>query len=276
MRIRNSNRNSNNEPLSNEQLQAMAPSAFAIQPYEKQSDRYTFIPTSVVIDGMRNAGFQPMSAQQSRTRIEGKKNFTKHMIRFRPSDQTVAVVGDSAVEIILINAHDGSSRYDLSCGVFRLACLNGMMVSDGLVESTRIRHTGDILDAVISATEGIIAQAPKIIEAVREWKGIELSQPEQMILAQSAYNLRFEEANLFPVEKLLQTRRYADTSNDLYTVFNRVQENVIKGGLKHSVRNEETGRIRRARTREVVGIDQNSKLNRELWAIATKMAELKR
>ena len=46
----------NQNALTNEQIQKIAPSAFADQPYEKQSDRYSFVPTSAVIDGMRLAG----------------------------------------------------------------------------------------------------------------------------------------------------------------------------------------------------------------------------
>lgn len=275
MRIRNQSRNFNNEPLSNEQIQKWAPSAFAGQAYEKQSDRYAFVPTSVVIDGMRGAGFLPVSAQQSRTRVEGKENFTKHMIRFRPAELNITKVGDSAVEVILINSHDGTSRYDLSCGAFRLACLNGLMVAEGLVDRIRIRHTGNIIDTVIEATQRIIAQAPVITEAIQLWRSIELSNEEQLILAQGAYNLRFDEPNVIPVEKLLTTNRREDNSNDLWTVFNKVQENTIRGGIRHLVTNPETHDVRRARTREVKGIDQSSKLNRELWALGQRMAELK-
>lgn len=72
-----------NEPLSNEQLMRVAPSIFAAQPWERMSNRYTFIPTIQIVDKMRAEGFQPVAAMQSRTRIEGKQDFTKHLIRFR-------------------------------------------------------------------------------------------------------------------------------------------------------------------------------------------------
>ena len=70
---------------------------------------------------------------------------------------------------------------------------------------------------------------------------------------------------------MLTIRRREDTGNDLWSVFNRVQENTVRGGLRF--RNEETGR--RNRTREVKGIDQNIRLNRALWELAEKMASLK-
>ena len=63
--------------------------------------------------------------------------------------------------------------------------------------------------------------------------------------------------------QLLRARRSEDRSSDLWTTFNRVQENTIKGGL--SGRNKQG---RRTTTRAVNGIDQDVKLNRALWVLA--------
>lgn len=147
-----------NAELSTEQVQRFAPSAFAVTPYHKQSSRYAFIPTSAVIDGMRDAGFLPVSASQSRTRIEDKKEYTKHMIRFRAaaSLQQSAVVGESVLEAVLINSHDGTSAYKLMCGIFRFICTNGMIVADDLLESINIRHTGNVIAEVTAGSNHIL------------------------------------------------------------------------------------------------------------------------
>ena len=147
-----------NAELSTEQVQSFAPSAFAVTPYHKQSSRYAFIPTSAVIDGMRDAGFLPVSASQSRTRIEDKKEYTKHMIRFRAaaSLQQSAVVGESVLEAVLINSHDGTSAYKLMCGIFRFICTNGMIVADDLLESINIRHTGNVIAEVTAGSNHIL------------------------------------------------------------------------------------------------------------------------
>ena len=260
------------QPLSNEQIQRYAPSAFAGQAWERQSDRYAFVPTSVVIDGMRNAGFLPVKAIQSRSRIEGKQMFTKHMIRFRSTDSNVTKVGDSALEFVLVNSHDGTSSYDLSMGMFRLACLNGLMVAESLCEAIHIRHTGNIIDRVIEGTTSLLQNAPAVADTVTTWRNIQLTQPEQRILAEEAHSLRFDTMEGTPnPEKLLTVRRSADNGSDLWSTFNRIQENVVRGGL----RTVDPETFRRNRTREVKGIDQNIKLNRALWSLAEKMASLK-
>ncbi|MBW8832642.1 MAG: DUF932 domain-containing protein [Burkholderiales bacterium] len=64
--------------------------------------------------------------------------------------------------------------------------------------------------------------------------------------------------------------RFEDRSDDLWTTFNRVQENLIQGGLQGR-----TPAGRPMRTRPVVGIDQGVKLNRALWVLAEEMRKLR-
>lgn len=140
----------NAHPLSLAEIASVAPSAMAVTQHSSRSDRYTYIPTSEVIAGMATAGFLPFSATQSRTRDESRREFTKHMIRFRQvSDMTrAAIVGEMVPEIVLVNAHDGSAAYSLMAGLWRFVCGNGMMVSDSTLASVhtvvglRAKNTG--------------------------------------------------------------------------------------------------------------------------------------
>lgn len=269
--------------LSTEQLQHSVPSAFAAQPYHAQSARYAFIPTSAIIEEMRSAGFLPVMASQSRTRIEDKQGFTKHMIRFRPirALQAQAIVGDSILEAVLINSHDGTSAYKLMCGVFRFVCSNGMVVADSLLESIHIRHMGNIIQQVIDGSSRILEAAPAVMGRIETWKQIDLAPMEQLLLAETAHSLRFPvdeedskpapEHNVTP-EMLLSARRSDDNKPDLWHTFNRIQENALKG-VHARVRNEY--RIDRVTSRAVKGIDGDVKLNRALWSLAEKMAQLK-
>ena len=77
--------------LSNDQLMRLAPSAFASEKHESRSDRYAYIPTSEVMDGLRDNGFIPVFAKQGRSRVPGKAEFTKHLIRFRHSGQATGL-----------------------------------------------------------------------------------------------------------------------------------------------------------------------------------------
>jgi hypothetical protein len=228
--------------------------------------QYQFVPTIAIVEGMQREGFQVVKAVQSRTRIEGKGEFTKHMLRFRRSDQQLAV-GDTFPEIVLVNSHDGTSSYSLYAGMFRLACLNGMVCSVGELGEYRTRHTGDIQGEVIEASYKIVSEFPQLIEHAQAWKRTAVTTTQQLAYANAAALLRWEEDQAKPMpEQLLAIRRGTDAQDaaTLWGTYNRVQEAITKGG----------NRVNRRRTRAVTGIDQDVKLNRALWALTEKMATL--
>lgn len=265
------------QPLTLDQIRQVAPSAFAAEAFTGMSSRYSYIPTSAVIEGMMSNGFQPFAASQSRTRIEGKSEHTKHMIRFRAQDFATGLqVGQTFPEIVLINSHDGTSAYKLMAGLFRLVCSNGMIIADSLIASQNIRHTGNVIAEVATGSVEIVEHMPKVIDAVARWQELQLSQAEQAIFAEAAHTVRFADSDGHvetPIQprQLLTPRRYDDKASDLWSVFNRVQENVIKGGL----RAYKPGATVRTATRAVKGIDQDVKLNRALWTLGERMAELR-
>lgn len=262
--------------LSNEYLREFAPSIFADRPWQAMSDKYQFIPTINIVEGMRKEGFLVVSARQSRTRVEGKGEFTKHMLRFRRASQDLAV-GDIFPEIIMVNSHDGTSSYQLSSGLFRLACSNGMVCQiGGSCAAYRTKHTGDIMGQVIDASYRIVEDFPMIIDRTQEWRGKSLTPQQQVAFAQSAALLRWEEGQEQPQhESLLAIRRSADRSEEknLWGTMNRVQESLIRGGNRYTHKDEQ-GYTSRRKTRAVNGIDQDVKLNKALWTLTEKMSQL--
>jgi Domain of unknown function (DUF932) len=281
----NRSRNFNsNQPLTIEQIGQFAPSALAVHAHESRSERYAYIPTLDVIQGMMKAGFQPFKASQSVSRVEGKGDFTKHMIRFRRAGAELVNVGDSIPEVVLINSHDGTSAYKLIAGIFRLVCSNGLIIADSTIGSVSVHHKGNVLDNVIEGSYRIISDSQVAMDRVAQWSNLQLTTGEQSLLAEAAHTIRFADVEgktttpILPAQ-LLQARRHYDNGNDLWKTFNRVQENVIQGGLSARTR---SGYVegnfvpsRRVSTREIKGIDQDVRLNRALWTLAEKMAELK-
>lgn len=257
-------------PLSDEQIARIAPSVFAAEKHGSRSERYSYIPTIDVINGLRREGFQPFMVAQGRTRVPGKAEFTKHMLRLRHADQ---INGTEANEIILINSHDGTSSYQMLAGSFRFVCCNGLVCGDTL-QDIRIKHSGNITENVVSSAFEVLDGFNLIREVTDEMKSITLSRVEQTILAESALLLKYDDAEeaTAPINasQLLQTRRLEDRDPSLWTTFNKVQENAIRGGLQGVSANG-----RRTRTREVQAIDTNVKLNRALWNLAERMAQLK-
>lgn len=262
--------------LTDDELRIKAPSIFAEAKHSSRSERYSYIPTSVVVDGLRKEGFAPVKVMVSRVRDGDKLGFEKHLIRFRPLD-SISKVGEVHPEVILINSHDGSTSYKLSAGLFRLVCSNGLVIPQGEVDEVRIKHTGrNIVLEVVEASYKILGQSVTGIETASRWGQLQLTDGEQMALAVGAHHVRFADAHGVietPIkpEQLLRSRRSYDSKNDLWSTFNRIQENVIKGGLRDIAVNADG----RRRTREVKGIDGYVNLNKAIWKMAEHLAGLK-
>ncbi len=262
--------------LTNESLKRIAPSIFTEGGSHKTTEKYQHISTARIVDGLRGEGFLPVWATQCRSRLVEKKAFTKHMLRFRHVDAKPTVSG-LFNEIVLVNSHDGLSSYRLMAGVYRLVCSNGLIAGNTYNE-IRVRHQGDILGQVIEGTYEVIEDSKKMVEVADHMSRIELNPKERLIIAEEAHGLRFEDSPLSsaiePI-KLLKPRRFEELEkNDLFTVFNIIQENIIKGGISGYARSQ-NGRHKQVRTRAINSIDQNTGLNRALWSLAEKMMQLK-
>jgi hypothetical protein len=256
-----------NAILNSDQLHNLVPSAFAVTPWERMSDRYRMVPTSDVIDILGERGFRPVMAMQSRSRIPGKANYTRHMIRFRHDAFLELNVGQELPELVMSNSHDGTAAYRFNSGIFRLVCSNGLVVASADFGGISVRHKGgeDFPQRIIDATYQIIEETPKTLATIEEWKQIQLTPPQATALASAAVELI--DTSIEP-HQLLTPRRSEDKKPDLWTTFNRVQESILKGGISTTA---PTGR--RTTTRPVKSVDRDIRLNKALWTLASKLAE---
>lgn len=253
--------------LSDEQIHAQFPTIFATQPYHAMSEQYVPLPTFTVLARLREEGFAPTSVMQARTRKEDKRDHVKHLIRFRQ----VEMLGTRApgfFEFLMINSSDGSSAYQFLAGWWRTVCSNGLIVGDRLLE-VHVPHIRVTLDEIMAATFSIIAQSARVVQVVEEMGQIQTSQQEQLLLAREALSLRYPQivegslAQLLTPDDLLAPRRHEDRKNDLFTVTNRIQENVMKGGIKKTV-----GYCKTRRTGAVNGISETVSFNTKLYRFA--------
>lgn len=265
--------------LSEDEMRYSAPSIFATEAHESRSDRFRPIPTIEVLRGLQREGFFPVGVKQSRARDAGRADYTKHLIRLRRFDNVEAYsVGDTVCEILLKNANDGSSAYDLMAGLFRIRCMNSLVAQCGTIDSVKVRHSGDVGAKVIEGTYTVLDSAQKALCAPADWSAIKLPGAAKMAMAEAAHVLRFGDAEGHtdtPIQpsQMLRARRPDDRADDLWTTFNVIQENSIRGGMT-AVGRDANNRRRRTTTRDVNGIDQDIKLNRALWILSERMAGL--
>jgi hypothetical protein len=265
--------------LSDDVIRAYAPSVFAEQPYEGMSAKYRFFPTSEILAGMRQQGFVPVQAGQGATRVPGKADFTKHIIRFRHPDLTAqydATMGREEIpEIVLRNGHDGTAAYDIFAGIFRMICMNGCVAASQDFGHIHVRHSGrkNLLDDVIEGSYTVVEDLPKLATSVEHMKSVTVSFPQQLAFAKAALVARDTAIDLDP-QRLLTARRYDDHTElggqrTVWKTFNVVQENLVRGGAQGR---GATGR--RASLRAVTNPNADLKLNRALWTLADELAKV--
>ncbi|EJE2439941.1 DUF945 domain-containing protein [Salmonella enterica] len=252
-------------PLTHEELMQYTPSVFGEDKHASRSDRYSYIPTITLLDNLRREGFEPFFACQSRVRDPGKREHTKHLLRLRRAGQ---ITGQQVPEIIILNSHDGSSSYQLLPGYFRQVCTNSLVCGQSLGE-IRVPHRGDIVGKVIEGAYEVLGVFDRLEEKREAMQSLLLPPPAQQALAKAALTYRFgEEHQPVTTAQVLTPRRREDYGQDLWTVWNTLQENLLKGGLP-----DRTAQGKRTHTRAVNGIDGDVRLNRALWVMAEQMQQ---
>jgi len=264
----------NGQPLDLATIATACPSVLATDKHSSRSERYTYVSTMNVMEALAGEGFHPFSIMQGGSRDEEKRGFTKHLIRFRHAGQAVAR-GDSQYEVVMLGSHDGTTSTQLFGGFFRGLCQNGTLWFNGDAMKIKVPHVGDIVPQVIEGAYTVVKQGPQALEQLDTFRAIGLNRDEQVAFATAAAQLRFDDESPVQAPALLVPRRQADRANDLHTVFNVVQENVIRGGLGYEARNERTKRIVHRSTRPVRSVDGDVRLNRALWTLAEEMAKIK-
>ena len=252
-------------PLTHEELMQHTPSVFGEDRHASRSERYAYIPTITLLENLQREGFQPFFACQTRVRDPGRREHTKHMLRLRRVGQ---ITGQQVPEIILLNSHDGSSSYQMLPGLFRGVCCNGLVCGTSFGE-VRVPHKGNVVEKVIEGAYEVLGVFDRVEEKRDAMQSLMLPPPAQVALAKAALTYRFGEEHQPVTEaQALSPRRRQDEKNDLWTVYNRLQENLLKGGLSGR-----SAQGKRSRTRAVNGIDGDIKLNRALWVMAESMLE---
>jgi len=247
-----------------ERLLQKVPSAFAERPYAHVSPNYVFISTAQLITALTNAGFRAVQAREARSRGE-RAGFGKHMLRFRHENHHSLTIVDAVPELVVVNAHDRTSSYQLRAGIFRPLCENGMLarIADwGLIH---VPHRGNVIANVVEAAMSILDGFSCVGPVLEQMARTILTEEQKIHFAHNAALLRYPQGTHipYPPHHLLNTRRAIDQGDDVWHVYNVVQENIMRGRIQGRTI---TGRV--TQTRPIGAIRADMKINNDLWQLA--------
>tara|TARA_R110001592_G_scaffold6133_4_gene33260 strand:+ start:8508 stop:9284 length:777 start_codon:yes stop_codon:yes gene_type:complete len=251
---------SKNEPLSEKEMMDIAPSIFTTESCTKVSEKYSFIPTIRVVEDLKNSGWLPYDVSQAKSKYGGGL-YGKHMLRFRNED--IGMIDDTLPEIILTNSHDGRNSFRLHAGLFRLVCANGLIIADATFDKIKIKHQWYTMKDVTKATEAMTKKIPELTSNINRFKTTILDEKSKKRFARLALKTRWSNGNdSINMENLLRPMRIADEGNQLWKVYNVVQEKLIGGGMIYNLPNG-----RQQTTRELTNIDKRIDVNKKLWSL---------
>jgi hypothetical protein len=261
---------SKDEFLTNSQIKEKAPTVFSEVASSEVSKHYTHIPTSNVIDDMRELGWDVVDAKQVKARKKSTIGFQKHLVVFRNPEVVInGKDGDTVFpQILLTNSHDGKNAFTFTAGLFRMVCENGLVISTQEFENVKMRHMGYTFEELQKQIRGMVEQLPLTVESMNKMKQTELTEEQTIELAKKSLTTRFTEDQVneldFDLDKLLEPTRDEDKGNDLWSVFNVIQEKILDGDFTYM----SGAKIRKAR--KVKNFKQDLDINQKLFAIAAE------
>lgn len=238
--------------------------------YNLVKETYGFVDTSKIVERFERQGWNLHDAKQAKVKTMERNGYQKHLLRFRNENfqriDGLQGYNESIPELIVENSHDGTSALKIFFGVFRIACLNGIIAGSSF-NSMRVIHSSNSILNIDQGIDTMTAGIPELIEKVNRFSTIQLSPAQKIEMAKQATDIRMrnvKKVEYVHLENALRPKRFNDTNQDAFSVFNVLQEKAIRGGFAYAQR-EDDGRLVWKTTRAVNSVNQSVKINRELW-----------
>jgi len=259
-----------------DELREVAPAAFAGDHHPERTDRYSYVSTEELVNVLTNNGWNLFSAKQN-----GANPYSRHIIRFvNEKLGYFDLKGDNVKpQVILDNSHNGGSPAQLHMGLFRLVCTNGLVVAmPGMFTNIKLRHVG-INREELKKTLSIVSEQYAIVGArIKDMSQIDMTERDRFQFAMKALALRepgsfinedgtINERKVLDstnVKQILDPIRGEDRATNLWSVFNVVQEKMVKGGYERT----SFGNNRRSVTKGITNAVRSIEYNRLLWEAA--------
>jgi len=252
-----------------DQAATLAPAILASAPHPRiKSPKYSFTNSQEVISDMDRLGFKLTSAKQSSSKTSMFKDYGTHILRFgNPELYIKNSEGgiEARPEVVFINDHAGNRPVQFEAGLFRLVCENGLVIKSQDFGGFRERHTRFDLEGLKRMIGEKVSGMKSIVEKISRWNGKLMSDKDRFAFAAEAVALRLNsdrQPENYELHEILTPKREADSTKTLWTTFNVVQENLIKGGYQMNER----------QARAITNPVQDLRINQDLWTLAEAYA----
>lgn len=205
------------------------------QAHSSRTEKYQVVRTSDIINAFVEKGYKWELVKKTKTRKQSKRGYEAHLLYFEKESLSL---GDAALDqevkprIYLRNSHDGSTPCELTIGLFRFVCENGLFIGT-MFDSIKLKHIGSVRERVLQAIAKMEQEYSKNIgQKVRQLKETVLTKEQATEYAEIMLRERMRNNPSFMYgqhEKLLDVnpnRQVEDSGNSAWNVIQRVQDNL--------------------------------------------------
>lgn len=266
------------QELTYEEIAKLAPAVFTDMKHSELSDRYETVNTMDAMDVLRSYGYVPVQAAQKRTKRSVDTAYAEHMVAFAHKWN---LLDTDRPEIIIYNSHNGKSSMKMFAGFYRGICSNGLVAGEGF--EARMRHLKASIADVGDMLEDVAHKLPEMSDNVKRMKSVKLDKHQAVDFAYNASTLRWELepkhidrkttrgvfSNEYTAHTMLRRQRFGDDGMDLWSVMNRAQESLIRGGSSVQSYTDRNPYGTYRRTRPVGSVQESIRINRGIWDMTT-------
>ena len=283
---------------SKDELREIAPSIFSTKPSPEVSSKYSHIPTDKLIDDMELLGWKVIDAKEVQARQKTTKGFQKHLVVFRNPDIVINQMPNNIVEsstsptgyrrtdgtfakknpidtvfpqILLTNSHDGKNAFTFTAGLFRMVCENGLVISTNEFEKVAIRHMGYDFEELQKQVTEMTERLPLTVESMNKMIDTKMEENAILKFAKDMLAVRFPEDELrritIDMDDFITPVRPEDKGDDLWSVFNVIQEKIIEGDFDYTIG------TKHRKARQIKNFKQDMDLNSKMFDIALEYAQ---
>lgn len=262
--------------MSKEEMREKAPYIFATEPTRKEvSERYALANTETVIDDMAKLGWGVTDCKQQRANKRSNvRSF--HMLSFQNPDVFIENENggiEAYPRVIITNSHDGFHSFKFMIGVFRLCCQNGLVIATQEFANVSIRHINYDFEELRRVVAQAIEATRKNVEVMNAMQETVLTDKQKEDFAVKAVAIRkgIKEEDKLPklteeeIKEILEPTREEDEGNDLWSVYNILQEKIMKGDFHFGTTKK--GKNRKARP--ITGAAKDIEVNQKLFETAS-------
>lgn len=218
------------------------------------------IETLDVIENMQNHGWKIKGAYQELNKKS--KQIKNHTIKMEHPDFNMLDARgktEGIANLTISNSCNGSSPLSMDLGMFRQVCSNGMVARDTF-QAQNINHDQDNYYNLDKILKDLNIKTYDVMCEFQNLKNKDLTHSEMVELATKAAKKRFGSKRTIDASQLLKVVRDEDEGNNLWNVFNRIQENLTQ-----------SNRLVDLQGKPLSGVDnisEDTKLNKELTELA--------